>query len=413
MFVAYRQFASAVGTDEIKEVHVRLPGNSEIARDGTVVYPATVWDKNKLLLEKYFADVSGDIWSRKNGSTLTKLSKAGRVALIVGGETRQFLVHRIIASTFLSALRHNGQTEVDHIDIDRENNALSNLRWATKKQNAANKCPVRAKAHRKRVGDLSARPVHQLCPKDGSILEEFPSQRAAAEALGIFQGNISKATSGKLGTTGGFAWRLAPLQITLEDFKNRGFEVVGQLEEAPCVYFSSDLQVYNDNKFGKMYTIPIAHGHTYPNIVIGRSLRYVHVVVAALRGGYKSMAEFDAYLTANDLVVMHDEDADKSNWWNCKLGTRSENALDAVRNGCNVGKSAPRPVEIRLSALASAEIWKYDDVREAKFASYREAARNLSVYSDLKNLASNIGTSARTGGYFSLKNGQKAWAFYM
>ena len=49
MFVAYRQFASAVGAEEIKEVHVRLPVDSIIAPDGTEVYPARVWTKNNRL----------------------------------------------------------------------------------------------------------------------------------------------------------------------------------------------------------------------------------------------------------------------------------------------------------------------------------------------------------------------------
>ena len=411
MFVAYRQFASAVGAKELKEVHVRLPAASEIAPDGTTVFPATHWYKNELLvLEKYFADVGGDIWSRGNGSTLKKLSRAKRVGLVIGDKKRNFLVHRIMASTFLSGFRHAGQTEVDHID-NTQNGALANLRWCTKRQNAFNKCPTRLKVHRKRVCERSSKPVQQLCPQTGDVIAEFPSGRAAAAALDIFQANISKAIMGQLRTTGGFAWQFSPRTTTLEHFKSRGPEVVGgTLAEAPHLYFSADLKVYN-NKTGKMYVIPIAHGHVYPSIYFGGSLRYIHVVVAALRKGYTSMGEFDAHLAANNLVVMHNGDADKSNWWNCKLGTRSENAFDAVRNGCNAGKSAPRSVEIRLSASATSEIWRYDSVREAKFASYREAARALAVYSDLKNLASSIGTSARTGGSFSLLNSQKAWAF--
>jgi hypothetical protein len=200
--------------------------------------------------------------------------------------------------------------------------------------------------------------------------------------------------------------------MTLENFKNRGFEVVGGfLEEAPHLYFSADLQVYNDDKISKMYEIPISHGHEYPTINIGGSTRKVHVVVAALRLGYASLAAFDEYVAANGFVVMHDEDADKSDWWNTKLGTRSENAIDAVRNGCNAGKSAARPVVIRLSPDPMSEIWKYDGINEAKFSSFAEAARAMRPYSDLKNPASAIGHSARTGGYFSLKNGKKAWAF--
>jgi hypothetical protein len=108
---------------------------------------------------------------------------------------------------------------------------------------------------------------------------------------------------------------------------------------------------------------------------------------------------------------MHDEDADKSDWWNTKLGTRSENGFDAVRNGCNAGKSAARPVVIRLSPDPVSEIWKYGGINEAAFSSFSEAARALSGLSSLKNLRASIAQSARTGCSFSLTNGQKAWAF--
>lgn len=212
--------------------------------------------------------------------------------------------------------------------------------------------------------------------------------------------------------------------MTLETFKNRGFEVVGALAEAPHVYFSADLKVYNDDKIGKMYELPIAHGQQYPVIKIGGSMRYVHVVVAALRVGYTSLKEYDdmcATRLCDDgvtVVVMHDDDTNKSDWWNAKIGTANENSDDALRNGCNTGKTAARPVTIHLLPDAASEIWEYeipgDGVREAIFSSYHEAARALAPYSDLKAPAVGISQSARTGGYFSLKicgKKVKAWAF--
>jgi hypothetical protein len=50
MFVAHRQFASSVGLEELKAVHVRLPSGSLVTENGTLVFPAVVWDKNKLLV---------------------------------------------------------------------------------------------------------------------------------------------------------------------------------------------------------------------------------------------------------------------------------------------------------------------------------------------------------------------------
>jgi hypothetical protein len=321
MFVAVRQFASAVGFKELKEVHVRLPANSEIAPDGTEVFPATVWTKNELLILKgYFADVDGYVWSRRNG-TMKKLSRNKQVGLRIDGKTRMVLVHRVLASTFLSGIRHPGQTEVDHIDINSQNNAPANLRWCTPSQNSTNKCATRKEAHIKKNRELVSKPVQQLCPQNGNVIAEFSSARAATASLGISFKCISAVISGRRKTGGGFSWQFVPRLVTLETFKNRGIEVVGGLEEAPHVYFSADLQVYND-KLGKMYETPIAHGHEYPYIKIGGSSRTVHAVVTALRMNYKSLEAFDEFLAANDFVVMQDDDADRSDWWNCKVGTQ-------------------------------------------------------------------------------------------
>ena len=45
-------------------------------------------------------------------------------------------VHRLVAETFLP--RPLGATDVDHIDGDRTNNSLTNLRWVTHKENCNN-----------------------------------------------------------------------------------------------------------------------------------------------------------------------------------------------------------------------------------------------------------------------------------
>ena len=75
MFVAYRQFASAIGTEELKAVHVRLPSGGEIAPDGTTVYPAKVWTVGAraelLILLGYFVSTRGTIWSRNQGGTVS------------------------------------------------------------------------------------------------------------------------------------------------------------------------------------------------------------------------------------------------------------------------------------------------------------------------------------------------------
>lgn len=46
-------------------------------------------------------------------------------------------VHSLVAAAFLS--NPDNLPEIDHVDRDKHNNALSNLRWVTKVQNQANR----------------------------------------------------------------------------------------------------------------------------------------------------------------------------------------------------------------------------------------------------------------------------------
>lgn len=74
----------------------------------------------------------------KVGRTLKQyLNSTGywRVKLYNGRFRDAYLVHRVVASAFLGA--PEGVAQVDHIDGDRTNNRLDNLRWVTAAENQA------------------------------------------------------------------------------------------------------------------------------------------------------------------------------------------------------------------------------------------------------------------------------------
>lgn len=60
-----------------------------------------------------------------------------KVALWKEGKVRYFRVHRLVAIAFLPAPQE-GQTQVEHIDCDKHNNKVANLRWTHPKGNMAN-----------------------------------------------------------------------------------------------------------------------------------------------------------------------------------------------------------------------------------------------------------------------------------
>jgi hypothetical protein len=51
-------------------------------------------------------------------------------------------VHRLVALTLLPAADDERRTLVDHVDGNRLNNHVANLRWVTARENALNRCAV-------------------------------------------------------------------------------------------------------------------------------------------------------------------------------------------------------------------------------------------------------------------------------
>jgi hypothetical protein len=60
------------------------------------------------------------------------------VALCDGGKRKTFKIHRLVIEAFEGKSKNENQKCVDHIDNDRTNNCLFNLRWVSQQQNAFN-----------------------------------------------------------------------------------------------------------------------------------------------------------------------------------------------------------------------------------------------------------------------------------
>ena len=55
----------------------------------------------------------------------------------INGKRKGELIHRLVALHFIE--NPNGYPEVDHIDRNKENNNVENLRWVTHSENNKNK----------------------------------------------------------------------------------------------------------------------------------------------------------------------------------------------------------------------------------------------------------------------------------
>ena len=66
-----------------------------------------------------------------------------RVPLMRNGKSRYERVSRLVALAFIGEAPE-GKTQIDHIDRNRKNDCVENLRWVSSKENNRNRCNNRA-----------------------------------------------------------------------------------------------------------------------------------------------------------------------------------------------------------------------------------------------------------------------------
>jgi hypothetical protein len=124
------------------------------------------------------------------------------------GKRISFKLHRLVASTFIS--NPENKPTVDHIDRDKTNNNVTNLRWATSAEQSQNK------KHTTNQRETLGRSVQRIDVETNLILQTYDSLQEANEWL--IQNNITKnkkavcaistVCNGKRKKTAyGFIWR--------------------------------------------------------------------------------------------------------------------------------------------------------------------------------------------------------------
>lgn len=105
-----------------------------------------------------------------------------------------YSIHRLIYETFIGPIPEG--MLIDHIDGNRSNNSLSNLRLTTQSENMKNSM---INGHNGQI------PILQF-DKQGNFIQEFPTIQAAADAVGRTHAAIRTAIL-RNGTSGGFIWK--------------------------------------------------------------------------------------------------------------------------------------------------------------------------------------------------------------
>ena len=138
-----------------------------------------------------------------------------RVALSKNGNIKKYQIHRLVAEAFLP--NPENKPCIDHINCNRSDNRVENLRWVTQKENNNNPLTIdklNKNAHLKNKFGAEhplSKPIIQFT-KNGEFIRKWDSIRDVERELGINQGNISNCCKGKLKLTGGYIWSYANLK---------------------------------------------------------------------------------------------------------------------------------------------------------------------------------------------------------
>lgn len=144
-------------------------------------------------------------------SPAIKKSGYSQVILSKGGSHKYALVHQLVAQAFIENPEHKPM--VDHIDRNKQNNRVTNLRWCTLSENMNNPLTVE---HCKQMNKDLRFPEHYIpvvALRNNILVKQYDSIKSAVED-GYERSGISNVCAGRGQTHRGLQW------MYLSDYKS-------------------------------------------------------------------------------------------------------------------------------------------------------------------------------------------------
>ena len=156
-------------------------------------------------LDRILKDNGGIFIKTGNYKKFEKQTGYKRVALSKNNQDKKFMVHRLVAQAFIP--NPDNKPFIDHIDGNRANNKVDNLRWVTHKENMKNPITVLRKSEAaKGLGAIRkqcARKCRIKCIETNVVYE---SMAECERITGIRECHISEVCRGRRKKAGGLKW---------------------------------------------------------------------------------------------------------------------------------------------------------------------------------------------------------------
>lgn len=155
----------------------------------------------------YYVNMDGKVYSTISDSFLViKPDDEGYIRLTLrdkNDKPKHYPLHRLVAYTFLGNPSDITDPEVDHIDRNRANNNVLNLRWVSRIDNLSNRLITKGKG-------LTYSDVHDICQRIAS--HDFDTLADLAKEYGVSRETISDIYRGK-------SWKLVSKHYNLQNYK--------------------------------------------------------------------------------------------------------------------------------------------------------------------------------------------------